>query len=314
MKMYIGIDLGGTNIKAGIVDENGNILYKDACPTGARRPAGEILKDMADLALQTVKEAGVTLDDIKSVGVGSPGSVDAEHGVLVRAENINFDNVHICEEIGKYISKPVYLGNDANVAALAEYYVQEKPMECFVAITLGTGVGGGIVMNGKLFTGTNGVAMEVGHMVTHAGGRQCTCGRYGCWEAYASVSALIYQTKISLAEDNTSLMYQMVDGKLDKVGGKTAFDAAKKGDIVAKKVVKNYIDNVSIGIANLINVLQPDMIVIGGAISKEGDYLLNPIKEFCNRETFTQGNKMTELKIAKLGNDAGLIGAAFLGK
>lgn len=312
--MYVGIDLGGTNIKAGVVDEGGKILYKDARPTGARRPAGEILKDMADLALDTIKGAGLTLDDIKSIGVGSPGSVDAENGILVRAENINFDNVHVCEEISKYTTKPVFLGNDANVAALAEYYAQGKEMECFMAVTLGTGVGGGIVINGKLFTGTNGVAAEVGHMVTHAGGCQCTCGRYGCWEAYASVSALIRQTKASLAEDNTSLMYEMVGGNLDKVGGKTAFDAAKKGDAAAQKVVQNYIDNVSIGVANLINVLQPDMIVIGGAISKEGDYLLNPIKAFCERETFTQGHKMTELKIAGLGNDAGLIGAAFLGK
>lgn len=312
--MYIGIDLGGTNIKAGVVDESGKILYKDARPTGAQRPADEILKDMADLALDTVKHAGLTLDDIKSIGVGSPGSVDAENGILMYAGNINFENVPICEKITKHTGKPTYLGNDANVAALAEYYAQGKEMECFMAVTLGTGVGGGIVMNGKLFTGTNGVAAEIGHMVTHAGGRPCTCGRHGCWESYASVSALIRQTKESLAEDNTSLMYEMVAGNLENVGGKTAFDAAKKGDSAAQKVVTNYINNVSIGIVNLINILQPDMIVIGGAISKEGDYLLNPIKEYCIRESFKQGKKRTELKIARLGNDAGLIGAAFLGK
>lgn len=312
--MYIGIDLGGTNIKAGVVDENGKILYKDARPTGAHRPADEILKDMADLALDTVKNAGLTLDDIKSIGVGSPGSVDAENGILVYAGNINFRNVHVCEEITKYTGKPTYLGNDANVAALAEYYAQGKEMECFMAVTLGTGVGGGIVMNGKLFTGVNGVAAEIGHMVTHTDGLACTCGRHGCWEAYASVSALIRQTKESLAEDNTSLMYEMVGGNLDNVGGKTAFDAAQKGDAAAQKVVTNYIDHVSVGIVNLINLLQPDMIVIGGAISKEGDYLLNPIKDYCIRESFKHEKKMTELKIARLGNDAGLIGAAFLGK
>lgn len=312
--MYIGIDLGGTNIKAGVVDENGTILYKDSCPTGAGRPSDEILKDMADLAVGTVKKAGLTMDDIQSVGVGSPGSVDEENGVLIRAENLNFNHVPICEKIGAYTGKKTYLGNDANVAALAEYYAQGKEMECFMAVTLGTGVGGGIVMNGKLYTGTNGVAAEVGHMVTHAGGCRCNCGRSGCWEAYASVSALIRQTKASLAEDNTSLMYQMVGGDLSKVGGKTAFDAAKQGDAAAQKVVKTYLENVGIGIANLINVFQPDMIVIGGAISKEGDYLLNPVKEFCAKEAFAQSGKVTELKIAGLGNDAGLIGAAFLGK
>lgn len=312
--MYIGIDLGGTNIKAGVVDENGTIIYKDSCPTGAGRPSNDILKDMADLAVDTVKKAGLTMDDIQSVGVGSPGSVDEENGVLIRAENLNFDHVPICAKISEYTGKKTYLGNDANVAALAEYYAQGKEMECFIAVTLGTGVGGGIVINGKLYTGFNGAAAEVGHMVTHAGGHRCNCGRSGCWEAYASVSALIRQTKASLAEDSTSLMYQAVDGDLSKVGGKTAFDAAKQGDAAAQKVVQTYLENVGIGIANLINVFQPDMIVIGGAISKEGDYLLNPVKEFCAKEAFTQSGKVTELKIAGLGNDAGLIGAAFLGK
>jgi len=313
--MYIGIDLGGTNIAVGLVDEQGNIIRKESIPTGAKRHYSEIIKDMADLSKKVCADSGVSLDDIKSIGIGSPGTCDDKNGILVYANNLNFLNVPMRAEMQKHIDKPVFIGNDANVAALAEYYNAGIDMECFVAITLGTGVGGGVIINGKIFTGFNNAAGELGHMVIVSDGYPCTCGRKGCWESYASATALIRQTKVELAVCSDSLMYEMTGGDLEKVSGKTAFGAARNGDESALKVVNQYINYVAIGVANLINIFQPEMLVIGGGICKEGDYLLNPIKEICKNQTYSRGGiKITELGIAKLGNDAGIIGAAFLGK
>lgn len=313
--MYIGIDLGGTNIAVGIVDAEGKIIHKDSVPTGAKRHYSEIIKDMADLSKKVCEDAGVSMDDIQSVGIGSPGSCDAKNGILVYANNLNFLNVPMREEMQKHINKPIYLENDANVAALAEYYSTGRDMECFIAVTLGTGVGGGIVMNGKIFSSFNGAGAELGHMVIVSDGYPCTCGRNGCWEAYASATALIRQTKQELAVCDDSLMYEMTEGDLEKVSGKTSFIAARKGDASGLRVTTQYTRYVALGIANLINIFQPEMLVIGGGVCKEGDFLLDPIKEYCNAQTYSKGGIITsELGIAKLGNDAGIIGAAFLGK
>jgi len=309
--MRIGIDLGGTTIKAGLVTEDGKILHKDAVPTGAQRNYTEILADMAKLAIKVCEDAGYSMDDITSIGIGSPGSCDAKNGVLIYANNINFQNVPVREEIQKYINKPVYLENDANVAAYAEYCLSGKKPECFVAITLGTGVGGGIIINGKIFSGHNGAGGELGHMVIKDG-IDCTCGRKGCWEAYASASALISQTKQAILENKDSVMNEIIGGNIDKVNGKTAFDAAKQGDKAALEVVKNYIEYVACGIVNVINIFQPEILVIGGGICNQGDYLLNPIKEYCEREVYGGTSGDTSVEIAQLGNDAGIIGAALL--
>ena len=313
--MYLGVDLGGTNIAVGIVNEAGEIINKSSVPTGAEREYKEILKDIADLCIKVANDSDVSMDDIKSIGIGSPGTCDNENGAVVYANNLNFHNVPVREEIQKYINKPVYIENDANVAALAEYHKIGKPMKCFVAITLGTGVGGGVIIDGKIYSGPNGAAGELGHTVIVADGEPCSCGRKGCWESYASATALIRQTRRELAVNNKSTMYELTEGNLEKVSGKTAFIAAKQGDASGLKVVNNYIRYISIGISNMINIFQPELLVIGGGICKEGDYLLNPIKEFCLNETYGSDDiSRTEIAIAQLGNDAGIIGAAFLGK
>lgn len=312
--MYIGIDLGGTNIAVGLVDDNGVIIHKDSVPTGAERPYEEIIKDMGMLANKVIKDGGATIDDIKSVGIGSPGTCDNENGVIVYANNLHFFNTPMREELKKYIDKPIYMENDANVAALAEYSVLNKEMQCFIAITLGTGVGGGMVINGRIFSGFNGAGGELGHIVITEDGEACTCGRKGCWEAYASATALIRQTKKAMEENPDSVMHEVAKEE-GKVSGKTAFEASKKGDKAALDVVRAYTKHVSVGVANLINIFQPEMLVIGGGISKQGDYLLNFVKEYCKGETYDKGGiPTTEIAIAKLGNDAGIIGAAFLGK
>lgn len=313
--MYLGVDLGGTNIAVGIVNDAGEIIGKSSVPTGADRDYKEILKDIADLCIKVVNDSNVSMDDIKSIGIGSPGTCDNENGVVVYANNLNFHNVPVREEIQKYINKPVYIENDANVAALAEYHKIGRPMKCFVAITLGTGVGGGVIIDGKIYSGPNGAAGELGHTVIVADGEPCSCGRKGCWESYASATALIRQTRCEISANTKSAMYELTEGNPEKVSGKTAFIAAKQGDASGLKVVNNYIKYISIGISNMINIFQPELLVIGGGICKEGDYLLNPIKEFCLNETYGLDDiSRTEIAIAQLGNDAGIIGAAFLGK
>ncbi len=307
---YIGVDLGGTNIAVGLVNEKAEIVHKDSIKSNLPRPAEELLKDMAELILKVCRDAGVSVDEIKSIGIGSPGSCDCANGVLVYANNLGYENVSFKDEIHKYIDKPVYIENDANVAALAEYIKKGTKMECFAMVTLGTGVGGGVIMNGKIFSAFNGAGAELGHTVIVSGGEPCTCGRKGCWEAYASATALIRQTKAEMAKSPNSIMHEI--GKV-KVNGRTAFDAAKQGDEAGKRVVDGYIRYVAEGITNVINIFQPEELVIGGGICNEGDYLLLPIIDYVNKNQYVRKLKTTKISIAELGNDAGIIGAAMLG-
>lgn len=315
--MYVGIDLGGTGIKAGLVDENYKIIATDSVPTEAHRHYSEIIKDMAMLAIKVTKDAGYDIEkDVEWVGIGSPGTCDAKNGILVYANNLNFENVPMREEMQKYINLPIYIGNDANVAALGEYMVlDDEGVENMIAVTLGTGVGGGIIIGGKIYDGFNSSGAEIGHFQVMAeNGEPCTCGRCGCWEAYASVTALIRETKRAIEANPDSEMAKMVGGDLNKVNGMTSFVCAKNGDSAAKAVVDRYIKHVAEGIVSVINIFQPEVIVIGGAISKEGDYLLNPIKELAGKHVYCKLVPQTDIRIAKLGNDAGIIGAALLGK
>lgn len=313
--MYLGIDLGGTNIAAAIVSENGEILLKDSWKTGADRPFEEIVADMAALCKSLIEKSGYPVSDFKSIGIGTPGTVLADEGVIVYACSLPFRNLPIRELMQKEINLPVYVGNDANCAALGEYWAEnKKDSKCFVAVTLGTGVGGGIIIDGKVFGGCNGNAGELGHMVSVIGGKQCTCGRKGCIEQYASASALIAQTKEAISENKNTIMYDMIEGNLDNVSGKTAFAAAKQGDELAKKVVEKYISYVGECLIDIVNIFQPDTIKIGGGISKEGDNLIIPLRNYVYENIYCKDIYKTEIKTATLGNDAGIIGAAFLGK
>ena len=313
--MYIGIDIGGMSIKAGLVDNSCKIIHKEVIPTGPRRPMQEIVHDIGALVDCLIKKCKVNPDDILSIGIGVPGAADSDRGIIIRCGNINLDNAPVADEIHKYINKPVFINNDANVAGLAEYYNLNKKMDCFLMVTLGTGVGGGIIIDGKIFSGFNGIGAELGHMVINENTHLCGCGRKGCWETCASVTALIRQTKEAMESDKNSLMHKIADNNLDNVNGKTSFDAAKKGDKSALKVVDQYIHHVATGVANLINIFQPNAIAIGGAISKEGDYLLNPLRKYVYEEAYTTDfTEKPEIKAAVLGNDAGIIGAAMLGR
>ena len=313
--MYIGIDLGGTNIAIGIVDDDAKIIVKGSTPTYNERSYQEIVKDMADLSKELIEKAGLKIEDIKGIGVGSPGSVDAKNGVVVYANNLKFDNVPLREELNKYFDVPVAVENDANAAALGEYKATGIESECFVAVTLGTGVGSGIVIDGKIFRGFNGAGGELGHTTLVADGVLCTCGRKGCWEAYASVTALIRQTKVAIEQHPESLMNEIVKKNGGEVSGRTAFDAAKQGDKAAQNVVDNYVKYVADGVTNVINTFQPEILVIGGGISREGEYLVEPVRKSAEKYSYTKGSlPETKIQAATLLNDAGIVGAAFAAK
>lgn len=313
--MYkLGIDLGGTNIVAAVVDDSKKIIATAKVKTNMPRPAEDIVEDMIKTAEAACKSAGITVDDVDSIGVGSPGAIDPVNGVVCYANNLGFYNVPMKKMFEERTGKPFYIENDANAAAYGEYIAGAgKGTNDFIAITLGTGVGGGVIIGGKIFAASNYAGAELGHTVICIDGEMCTCGRQGCWEAYASATALIRQTKQAMIKYPESKMWELCEGKLENVSGITAFNAMREGDEAGKRVVDRYIEYVAIGVANNINIFQPDMLCIGGGISKEGDTLIEPIKAFVKGENYARNiEKKTEIKAAALGNDAGIIGAAFL--
>lgn len=312
----IGIDLGGTNIVASVVNEKYEIISTDKTPTNSPRPADEVFDDIARVCFSAVEKAGLKMDDIASVGMGTPGTVNGD-GVIEFANNLAFNNVParlmLSQRLGVAADK-VFLENDANCAALGEAYAGVgNGAKNFVAVTLGTGVGSGIIVDGKIVNGINFAGGECGHMVIVVDGEQCSCGRKGCWEAYASATALIRQTKKAMEEYPDSLLHQLAE-KEGKVSGRTAFDAMRLGDIAGIKVVNKYIKYVACGIINIVNALQPEIICVGGGICNEGDTLMDPLRRFVQAERYSIHSKIqTEIVKAQLGNDAGVIGAAILG-
>ena len=316
--MYtIGIDLGGTNIVASVVDDDYNIIGTSKTPTNSPRSADEIFDDIADVCEEAVKAAGLTMEDIDSVGMGTPGTVNQD-GIIEFANNLAFNNVPARTMLAKRINKPeekVFIENDANCAALGEAYAGcGNGAKDFVAVTLGTGVGSGVIIGGKIVNGVNYAGGECGHMVIVVDGEQCSCGRKGCWEAYASATALIRQTKKAMEEYPDSLMHKLAKEE-GKVSGRTAFDAMRLGDLAGIKVVDDYIKYVACGLINIVNALQPEIICIGGGICNEGETLMKPLRRFVQSERYSIHSKIqTKIVKAELGNDAGVIGAALLGK
>ena len=320
--MYrIGVDLGGTNIAAGIVDENGKILIKDSIPTRAERPAEEIGEDIAYLSKKLCESYGCSLDEIESVGIASPGIADNEKGMVVYANNLPFRNFPIAKIVGDALGgKKVFVENDANAAAWGEAVCgAANGTKNSVMITLGTGVGGGIIIDNKIYGGFNHAGAELGHIVIEYNGRPCSCGRKGCWEAYSSATALIKMTKEKMDECKEkgipTVMEELV-AKKGKVSGITAFNGYRMGDAAAKEVVDKYISYLACGLANIVNIFQPEIISLGGGISNEGDSLVEALMPLIRAEQYGGGGaiELTKIKIAKLGNDAGIIGAAMLAK
>ena len=315
MGYYVGIDLGGTNIKAGIVTEEGKLLNKDSIKTHAERPMEEIIKDMGELALKVIGDAGLKVSDVNAIGIGSPGTPDNKAGVLVYSNNLPFNMAPMRRLIREVVDLPVYIDNDANCAAMAEAVAgAAKGTLDSVTITLGTGVGAGVIANGRIYSGFNQAGSEFGHTVLVSGGQQCSCGRKGCFEAYSSASALIRMTKEAADANPDSILNELIEQN-GKVSGKTAFEAMRKGDKAGAAVVDMYTDYLADGLANAINTFMPEVLVIGGGVCNEGDPLLVPLREkTMSRPYFGPGVKKTEIRIAEMGNDAGIVGAAMMGK
>ena len=308
---YIGIDLGGTNVAACLTDELGQLKAQGSvpCPRGNEAVADAIVA----AARLVMEKAEVELSQVASMGLAVPGTFDPDTGVVIRAVNLGMENVPLGDMIKERMDVAVVMENDANAAALGEYVAGAgKGHQSMIAVTLGTGVGGGAVLDGKLYVGFNYGALEVGHMVIHRGGRQCNCGRKGCWEAYASATGLIRSTREAMEAHPESALWKLAPA-LDEVNGKTPFDGAAQGDPVARSVVDEYVEDLACGLTNLINLFQPEVICFSGGVSKQGEALLAPVRAILDREELTRTSaKRTKVCTALLGSEAGSIGAAMV--
>lgn len=311
MKYYAGIDFGGMSAKAGLFDENGKLLAKDSVKTSKEDGYAVTVAKMAQLvrALGESKKVKVS-----AVGIGSPGIIDGKEGVVVNWFNYGWSDKPLARDLSEKLGVPVCLTNDANAAALGEAkFGAGKNYEDSVFITLGTGVGSGIVLGGKVFEGSHGAGAEVGHMVVEVGGIPCPCGRRGCFEQYASASALIRDTKRAMFEHKNSLLWTLTGGDPENVDGKTAFAAARENDAAAKQVVKNYIMYLGEGVLNLVNIFRPQAVVIGGGVSNEGEALLQPLRRYVSERLLVDCERVPlAINRAALGSDAGMYGACAL--
>ena len=309
MRYTIGIDLGGTNIAAGLLDETYNIIDTVSLPTNAPRAAAAIVTDMAWLVDGLQKKHGVTA---ARIGIGAPGIIS--DGIVRNASNLRFDNVPLAEMVASATHLPCRLGNDANAAALGEYMAgAAQGVQSLLMVMLGTGIGGGIIVDGKIIDGFNGAGGEIGHFTLYPDGRQCSCGRKGCFEAYCSASALAADTIRAMFLHPESVLWKLTEGDFTRVNGKTAFDGMRQGDAVSTAIVNEYISNLGVGLSSLVMLLQPEVIAIGGGISREGETLLAPLREIVEtRSYYESATPRTRLIAAKFLGEAGIVGAAAL--
>ena len=310
---YIGIDIGGMTIKAGVVTGDGTIVCKEVAETRPDKADVEIVKDIANLIDGILEENKISKDEIAGVGIGSPGSVYDEKGVIRYSCNINFRNTPIAKLIAEFTGiKNVKVSNDANCAALGEtLFGAGKGAKNTVMLTLGTGVGTGIVVDGRLLTGNRSAGAEGGHVTINLGGATCGCGEKGHLEAYASATALMHQIEDACKKFPDSLLAKRV--KEEGVSGKVVFDCKAEGDKVAERVVKRYLKYVGIGLVNFANIFYPEVLIIGGGISNQGDNIIKPLQRFVSRHVYgAEYNPKIKVACATLKNDAGIVGAACL--
>ncbi len=313
--MYrLGVDVGGTFIKAGVVDESYAILHKVSVPTGGGAGYQDVVANIAHAAELAANEAGLEAKDFVSVGIGIPGLMNPRTGVVISAPNLNgWHDVPFLEAIQKLLPIPVYVGNDANCAVVGETLAgAAKGCENVVMLTLGTGVGGGIITDGRLFTGGHGLGAELGHMALQMDGTVCGCGMKGCIEAYCSVTALVKQTLRAMEADPDSAMHGYAK-EAGLVDGRTAFECSKQGDKAAMAVVENYCKYLANAIGSLVTLFRPDVVLIGGGLSNQRAYLMDKLNALVPRFVFASDIiGQPPVVRATLGNDAGTIGAAYL--
>ena len=311
--MYIGIDLGGTKIAAGLVTDDGEIMFQSSLPTKPERGSEEVIKDIIRIIKLTASNMPSNGKKIISIGIGIPGFViDNTHG-LVYCVNLGWDRVDLKGRVERECHLPVYIENDAKAAALAEYRVGSlKGTRNSLLITLGTGVGGGMILNGQLYRGTMGKAAEIGHMVIGENFYTCNCGQNGCFETFTSATAIVKYTKELIKDHPETMILHRLKGNLDNLEAKTIFGCALEGDTLSLKVIDRFIHYLVIGISNLGNILDIEKVALGGGMSKSGDYLLELINECIASNEFFGNINNTGIVIATSGNEAGIVGAAML--
>lgn len=312
---YLGIDLGGTNIAAGLVDEAGEVLFDVSCPTNSARGPQAVMADMVSLCMELMQLAGASYSDIAAIGVGTPGICDAHRGTLVFANNLHFTDVPVVQTLQASLPLPVFLENDATAAGIAEHELGAlKGIDNGLFVTLGTGIGGCLFIDGKVYAGTHGYALEIGHMITHAGGDACTCGLSGCWERYAAAPALIRAGRAAAKDAPRSLMYHIVNGNLQNLDAKAIVDCAKAGDETALAVFRAYVHELALGVIGLIHLYDPAVLCLGGGVAQAGDFLLEPLKKAVRAGVMYKALPHAELRLTALSGEAGIVGAAMLGK
>lgn len=310
---YIGVDIGGMSIKVGVVNENGEIIKSRAIPTQSSDGYEVMINRTTEIIKGLFAELNINITELKAIGIGVPGTANRKEGIVTSAANIGWRNVPCAKEFSKYFNIPIYVCNDANCAALGEQrFGSGKDYQSVIFITLGTGVGSGIIYEGELLEGVGCAGAESGHMVIVMDGEQCNCGMNGCWETYASATALIRQTRTAMNSAPDSIMHDIFR-ETGEVNGRTAFLAADRGDATAKQVVSRYIKYIATGLINLGNIIHPEAFIMGGGISKEGDKLIKPLQKHLNNYLYGSGlNPEIKVVQATLSNDAGIIGAAAL--
>jgi len=315
-KYYLGLDVGGTNLVAGVVDEDFHILIKESIPTNAGRSVEEITTDMANISKKVVADAGLVMEDISSWGIGMPSYVNPKTNCLVHANNFGWKNLPIYDYLKKHISLPTYIANDANCAAYGEVLAgAARDYTDAIMLTLGTGVGGGIILDKKIYSGFDNMGAELGHTKLVYDGIRCTCGQKGCLESYCSSTALIRRTKEAVEKQTDTLIMDLCDQDKRLINGEIVFEAAQKGDSLAMMIIDEYISYLAGGISTFITIFRPEVIILGGGIANAGDAIFQPLNERLHINTFAAEEiGIPKVIGAKLGNDSGIIGAAFLEK
>ena len=310
---HIGIDIGGTGIKVGIIDEKLQILAENSIHTCTTIPFSEQIKRIAECVLSTASSAGLSHDQILSVGAGIPGVSNLSTGEVVKCTNMGWYHVPFRSEFQKHLNVPVFIDNDANVAALAESVAGVSAgTSSSVFVTIGTGIGSGIIINGKIWNGFHGIGGEMGHVTFDLDGVPCTCGNQGCLERYCSATALIRMAREAIADNQDTMMMQMVSNDITRIEARTVIDAAREKDPVALQVYTRYINCLAQAIASIVNLIDPEVIVIGGGVSKAGDFLLDPLCREYKKYVLYNDQPMPSIRLAVLGSEAGIIGAAML--
>ncbi len=315
-KYIIAIDLGGMSAKGALFSLAGELLYEERILTNKSDGFEGTLQKLSSLSQAVIKGYGCTMDEVSAIGAAAPGIVDRDNGMILRWSNFDWNNIPFAKRLSELTGKKVVVANDANVAALGEAtFGATSKYQSSILLTIGTGIGGGMIFNGKIIEGFRSAGAELGHITIRKDGLPCACGRRGCYEKYASATALVLQTRHAMVEDLQSTMWEIADGKIENVDGRTAFTAARQGDETAKKVVEQFVGYLSEGIADFVNILRPEAIVLGGGVAEQGENLFAPLRKAVDERSYIAMD-IVPLKIvgAKLGNKAGVYGAFCLAK